>query len=302
MPGVSDKNQYSMCDPRVSFPKPPFAEQPQQAPGLAKEMKPEPDHGEQTYQGLGRLKGRKALITGGDSGIGKACAIAYMREGADVAINYLLSEEPDVEPLKALADREGAKLVCIPGDITTKTVCLDLIERAEQALGGLDILVLNAGKQVYQEQISDISDEQFDQTMKTNIYAMHWLSKAAMDIMPAGSSIINVTSIQGYDPSTTLLDYATTKFAIRGYTIALAPQAMEKGIRVNAVAPGPVWTPLQPSGGQTQENLKQFGSTTPIGRPGQPVELASTFVFLASQESGYITGEIIGVTGGMPLG
>lgn len=294
-------NQFDMRDPRNQYPQPPFDKQPQDAPGLSGKMDPVPDHGEDTYQGLGRMNGRKALITGGDSGIGRAVAIAYLREGAEVTVNYLPAEEEDAKDLVDLAKREGATLHTIPGDLTDQAFCASLVADAAQAMGGLDCLVINAGKQVAQMSIADITDAQFDATMKTNCYAMFWLCRAALPVMPAGGTIINVTSILGYKPASFLLDYSSTKFFIRGFTQAFAQQAMEKGVRVNAVAPGPFWTPLQPSGGQTQENLESFGSGMPMGRPGQPAEIASTFVFLATQESGYIVGETIGVTGGAPL-
>lgn len=294
------RNQYTMQDPRPQYPAPPFPKQPQPKPGLAARMTPEPDHGEASYQGFGRMVGRKALITGGDSGIGRATAIAYAREGASVAINYLPSEEPDVQSLAELIEAEGGTLVRLPGDLTDEAFCEQLVRDAHEALGGLDVLVVNAGAQTSQESILDISTEQFDRTYKTNVYAMFWLCKAALPLLPPGASIINVTSIQGYDPSPHLLDYASTKWAIIGFTKALAPQALERGVRVNAVAPGPFWTALQPSGGQTQERVQQFGGNTPMGRPGQPAEIAPVFVFLATQESGYITGEVFGVTGGNP--
>ncbi|WP_412068550.1 SDR family oxidoreductase [Rubrivirga sp. IMCC43871] len=293
-------NQYAMQDPRSQYPAPPFPRQPQPAPGLTPKMDPVPDHGEDSYRGFGRMEGRKALITGGDSGIGRATAIAYAREGAAVAINYLDAESPDAASLAELIESEGGTLVRLPGDLTDEAFCTRLIDDAREALGGLDVLVINAGKQVYQESIQDITTEQFDQTYKTNVYAMFWLSKAALPHLPAGASIINVTSIQGYSPSPGLLDYASTKWAIIGFTKALAKQAIEDGIRVNAVAPGPFWTPLQPSGGQPQDKVETFGEQVPYGRPGQPAEIAPTFVFLATQESGYITGEVFGVTGGEP--
>ncbi|WP_017301830.1 SDR family oxidoreductase [Nodosilinea nodulosa] len=294
-------NQYDIRDPRNAYPQPPFPRQPQEAPGLAAKMDPQPDHGEKSYQGLGRMKGRKALITGGDSGIGRAVAIAYMREGASVAINYLEEEQQDVQSLLDLAEREGGTIIPMPGNLMDEDFCTSLVKNAAEQMGGLDALVINAGKQVMQQSIQDITTEQFDQTLKTNCYAMFWLSKAALQLMPPGSTIINVTSVVGFKPPTALLDYASTKFFIRGFTEALAPQALEKGIRVNGVAPGPFWTPLQPSGGQSQDNLEQFGTSVPMGRPGQPAEIASTFVFLATQESGFTTGEIIGVTGGAPI-
>ena len=264
-------------------------------------MEPKADHGENSYQGFGRLKDRKALITGGDSGIGRAIAIAYAREGAEICINYLPEEKEDADWVCDLLEGEGHAVHRMPGNLTDKEFCNTLIKEAHERMGGLDILVNNAGKQVRQPGIEDISDEQFDETMKTNVYAMFWLTKAALPLMPPGAAIINVTSNQGFSPAPDLLDYATSKFAIRGFTEAIAQGAIERGVRVNGVAPGPFWTPLQPSGGQTQEKVQEFGKGTPMGRPGQPAELAPTFVFLASQESSYISGEIIGVTGGKPI-
>jgi NAD(P)-dependent dehydrogenase (short-subunit alcohol dehydrogenase family) len=293
-------NQYEMRDPRDAYPKPPFPKQPQDKPGFTEEMQPRPDHGEESYKGFGRLKERKALITGGDSGLGRAVVIAYAREGAKVVFNHLPEEQEDADSLINLLRGEGSDVSSIPGDLKEEGFCEALVKQAHDMLGGLDILVINAGKQVSQPDLTEISSEQFDHTMKTNVYAMFWLTKTAMPMMPAGASIINVSSIQGYDPSTNLLDYATTKFAIRGFTEGLAQSALEKGIRVNAVAPGPFWTPLQPSGGQPQDKVQTFGQNTPMGRPGQPAEIAPTFVFLASQESGYMAGEIIGITGGKP--
>lgn len=295
------KNQYEMRDPRTQYPKPPFPRQPQPKPGIEAKMDPQPDHGEESYKGSGRLEGRKAVITGGDSGIGRAVAIAFIREGAEVTVNYLPSEEPDARALEALVKDEGGTIHLMPGDLKEEAFCTDLIGDAVKKMGGLDILVNNAGKQVFQTDIEDISSEQFDATMKTNVYAMFWLCKAALKVMPAGGSIINVTSIQGFDPSPQLLDYATTKYAIRGFTEGLAQVAMGKGVRVNAIAPGPFWTVLQPSGGQPQEKVEQFGGNTPMGRPGQPAEIAPAFVYLASQESSFVSGEIIGLTGGRPI-
>ncbi|MBL4879455.1 MAG: SDR family oxidoreductase [Hyphomonas sp.] len=295
------QNQYEMRDPRAQYPKPPFPKQPQEKPGFDHKMEPKADHGEDSYKGFGRLKGRKALITGGDSGIGRAVAIAYAREGAEICINYLPEEKEDADWVCDLLEGEGHTVHRMPGNLTDKEFCNSLIKDAHEKMGGLDILVNNAGKQVRQPGIEDISDEQFDETMKTNVYAVFWLSKAALPLMPPGAAIINVTSNQGFSPAPYLLDYATTKFAIRGFTEALAQGALDRGVRVNGVAPGPFWTPLQPSGGQTQEKVQEFGKATPMGRPGQPAELAPTFVFLASQESSYISGEIIGVTGGKPI-
>lgn len=300
MSDAQTPNQYAMQDPRTQYPRPPFPRQPQDAPGLASKMEPPPDHGEESYRGFGRMEGRKALVTGGDSGIGRAAAIAYAREGAAVAINYLESEQSDAQSLKELVEGEGGTLHLLPGDLTDEAFCTSLIDDAREALGGLDVLVINAGKQVHQESILDITTEQFDQTYKTNVYAMFWLAKAAVPHLEPGATIITTTSIQGYKPSAGLLDYASTKYAIIGFTKALAKQLAEDGVRVNGVAPGPFWTPLQPSGGQPQDKVEEFGKQVPLGRPGQPAEIASTYVFLATQESGYITGEIFGVTGGDP--
>ncbi|MFB9991190.1 SDR family oxidoreductase [Deinococcus oregonensis] len=292
------KNQYEMRDPREQYPKPPFPEQPQSAPGLAQEMTPKPDHGENSYQGFGRLKGRKALITGGDSGIGRAVAIAYAREGADVAINYLPSEEADAQEVIEFIRAAGQKAVAIPGDLKDESFCQELVERTVQELGGLDILVSNAGRQTFQTSIADITTAQFDETFKANVYALFWITKAAVPHMKPGATIITTSSINARQPSETLLDYATTKAAIAAYTQALSGQLAEKGIRANTVAPGPFWTALQPSGGQSQEKVKEFGSDVPLGRPGQPAEIAPIYVLLASQESSFMTGGLFPVTGG----
>ncbi|MGE6759435.1 SDR family oxidoreductase [Corallococcus interemptor] len=280
------------------YPKPPFDKQSQPWPGLASKMNPRPDHGEKSYRGSGRLAGRKALITGGDSGIGRAAAIAYAREGADVAINYLPAEEPDAQEVVALIKAEGRKAVALPGDIRTEAVCKKLVADAVAKLGGLDILVNNAAKQATQDSILDITSEQFDWTVKTNLYAMFWITKAAVPHLKPGSAIINTTSVNAYEPSENLLDYAMTKGGIMIFTKALAKQLAKQGIRVNGVAPGPFWTPLQVSGGQTQENLVKFGENTPMGRPGQPAELASVYVELASAQASYTTGQIYGASGG----
>lgn len=293
--------QFEKQDPRAQYPAPPFPRQPQEAPGLAASMQPLPDHGEDSYVGLGRLKGRRALITGADSGIGRAVAIAFAREGADVALNYLPAEEQDAREVVALIEAAGRRAVALPGDITDEAFSRELVTRAVQELGGLDILVNNAGKQVTQPSLADITTEQLDLTFRTNVYAMFWITQEAVKHLGAGASIINTTSIQAYRPSPNLLDYASTKAAIVAFTQALAQQLGEKGIRVNAVAPGPFWTPLQPSGGQTQEKVMQFGKDTPLGRPGQPAELAAMYVFLASQESSYTSGSTLGATGGMVL-
>ncbi|MDB4926654.1 SDR family oxidoreductase [Mucilaginibacter sp.] len=285
-------------DPTSKYPKPPFESQSQPWPGLASKMNPRPDHGEKSYKGSGRLVGRKALITGGDSGMGRAAAIAYAREGADVAINYFPTEEPDAQEVIALIKAEGRKAVAIPGDLRDEAFCNKLVMEAVKQLGGLDIVVNNAGRQQTHASILDISTEQFDWTMKTNIYAPFWIIKAALPHLQPGSVIIGTTSEQAYDPSPDLYDYAQTKAATMNYLKSLAKQLGPKGIRVNGVAPGPIWTPLQVSGGATQEKLKQFGGNTPLGRPGQPVELASIYVQLASADASYANGQVYGSSGG----
>ncbi len=293
-------DQYSFENPVTRYDSIAPPEQRQPEPGLDRDLKPRADHGEDSYRGTGRLTGRRALITGGDSGIGAATAIAFAREGADVAISYLPEEEPDAERIIALIEQAGRKALALPGDLKDPGYCRSLVDRTVQAFGGLDIVVNNGGKQISQDSILDISDEQFDETLTTNVYAMFWITKAAVAHMPPGSTIINTTSIQAYQPSPTLIDYATTKAAINNFSKGLAQQLAPKGIRVNAVAPGPIWTPLQPSFGQPMEKLTSFGQDTPLGRAGQPAELAPAYVFLASGESSYISGETLGVTGGRP--
>ncbi len=290
--------QSVMRDPLTQYPKPPFPLQTQEWPGLASLMDPRPDHGEESYVGTGRLLGRRALITGGDSGLGRATAIAYAREGADVAINYLPQEETDAAEVVALIEAAGRRAVAIPGDIRDEAFCQALVADAVEALGGLDILVSNAALQQAQPSIEDITTEQFDSTMKTNLYAMFWITKAALPHMPAGSTIIVTSSEQAVDPSANLLDYAQTKAAQVAFTRSMAKQLAPKGIRVNAVAPGPFWTPLQPSGGAEPQDIPAFGGQTPLGRPGQPAELAATYVLLASQESSYASGQVYGSQGG----
>ena len=280
------------------YPKPPFPNQSQPWPGLAAKMTPRPEHGETTYRGSGRLAGRRALVTGGDSGIGRAAVIAFAREGADVAINYLPAEEADARDVVRLIQDAGRKAVAIPGDIRDEAFCRKLVDEAVRQLGGLDILVNNAARQRSTDSILDLTTEQFDWTFKTNVYAMFWITKAALPHLKPGSCIINTASVQAYSPSPNLLDYAQTKAAQVAFTKSLAKQLGKKGIRVNAIAPGPVWTPLQVSGGQTQENLKKFGEDSPLGRPGQPAELALAFVTLAADESSYTTGQVYGVAGG----
>lgn len=280
-----------------------FPKQYQNPPGIQKEMDPVPDCGETSYKGSGKLEGRKALVTGGDSGIGRAAAIAYAREGADVVINYLPAEQPDAEDVKALIEAEGRKAVLIPGDLSDETFCKELVEQARQALDGLDILALVAGKQQAVEDITDLPTEQMEETFQVNVFSLYWTLKAALPHLPEGASIITTSSIEGFDPSPILADYAATKFAIIGFTKSMSKQLASKGIRVNSVAPGPIWTALQVTGGQPQENIPQFGKgtpPTPLNRAGQPAELASTYVFLASEESSYVTGQIYGITGGLP--
>ena len=294
-------DQFSMQDPTKQFGKISIPKQTQPEPGFDSQLEPKADHGVDTYRGSARLKGRKALITGGDSGIGRAVAIAFAREGADVAINYLPEEQADADETLRLIEEAGQKAVAIPGDIRSEAFCKEMVQRANKELGVVDLLVNNAGRQVYVENVADLTSEQFQDTFTVNVFAMFWISKEAIKTMPAGGSIINTTSIQSYQPSPGLLDYASTKGAITAFTKSLAKMVIGKGIRVNAVAPGPIWTPLQPSYGQPQEKLVKFGQNTPMGRPGQPAELAPTYVFLASQESSYITAEVIGVTGGNHL-
>ncbi|MBT1821428.1 SDR family oxidoreductase [Enterobacter hormaechei] len=276
----------------LHYPRPPFAEQPQMAPGLASEMKPIPDHGETSYIGSGKLAGKKALITGGDSGIGRAVAIAYAREGADVAIGYLPEEESDAASVIALIQAEGRKAVAIPGDIRVESFCDTLVEKAVAELGGLDILVNNAGRQQYCESIDDLTTADFDATFKTNVYAPFWITKAALRHLQEGAVIINTTSVQAFKPSAILVDYAQTKACNVAFTKSLAQQLGPRGIRVNAVAPGPYWTPLHSSGGQPQSKVQKFGEDTPLGRPGQPVEIAPLYVLFASDACSYASGQV----------
>jgi NAD(P)-dependent dehydrogenase (short-subunit alcohol dehydrogenase family) len=289
----------SMPNPATEYPKPPFPAQQQEWPGLVSKMTPRPDHGETSYKGSNRLAGRKALITGGDSGMGRAAAIAFAREGADVAINYLPQEESDAKEVVALIRGAGRKAVALPGDLREEAFCNRLVADAVNQLSGLDILVSNAARQVAQKSILDITTEQFDATFKTNVYAMFWITKAAIPHMKPGSSIICTTSINAYSPEPYILDYAATKGAIAIYVKALAKQMAKQGIRVNGVAPGPIWTPLQPSGGQLPDKLPTFGADTPMGRAGEPAELAPLYVLLAENKATYVTGQILGATGGL---
>ena len=294
-------NSPPLQDPRNLYPAPPFARQEQAAPGLACRMQPPPDHGERSYKGSGRLRGRRALITGGDSGIGRAAEIAYAREGADVAIGYLPAEEEDAREVIQLIQAEGRKAVALPGDIRDEAFCTKLVTDAVEQLGGLDLLVNNAAAQRSQSSIADITTAQFDTVFKTNVYALFWITKAALPHLAPGSAIINTSSVQAYNPSEELFDYAATKAAIASFTKSLAKQLTPKGIRVNAVAPGPYWTPLQPSGGQKPEKLEKFGADNPTGRPGQPAEIAPLYVLLASNESSFVSGDVFGSAGGTPV-
>ena len=290
----------ALQDPSKAYAGPYFQPSlPQQNPwpGLTSLMNPRPDHGEKSYVGSGRLAGRKALITGGDSGIGHATALAFAREGADICINYLPAEESDAQEVARQVRAAGRNIVLIPGDIRSEAFCEQLVSQAASGLKGLDILVNNAAKQQAQKSILDITTEQFDQTMKTNVYAMFWITKAAVPLMQPGACIINTASVVAYETPASLLDYTATKAAIVAFTKSLAKQLAEKGIRVNAVAPGPYWTPLQPSGGQPSEKISTFGVDTPMGRPGQPAEIAPIYVLLASNESSYTTGAVFGSTG-----
>lgn len=288
----------ALIDPQDKYYRGKFTEQLQDWPGLQREMDPVPDCGEDSYRGTGRLAGRHALVTGGDSGIGRAAAIGFAREGAKIAINYHPKEQPDADDLKAVLERDGLDLVQLPGDLTDEAFCLKLIDDARAQLGGLDLLVINAGYQQARKSIAEITHEQFDRTMKTNVYAMFWMSKRAAEFMPAGSAIINTASVNSFNPVEDLLDYATTKGAIEIFTKGLAKQLAAKGIRVNAVAPGPVWTPLQISGGQLEGKIEKFGKNTPIGRAGQPAELAGLYVSLAEPGNSFTTGSVVGANGG----
>jgi NAD(P)-dependent dehydrogenase (short-subunit alcohol dehydrogenase family) len=292
-------DQFAFEDPSKKYAMTPPAQY-QEGAGSDQDLAVPADHGEETYRGSGRLEGRKALITGGDSGIGAAVAIAFAREGADVAIAYLPEEEEDAQAIVELIEKAGRTAVTIAGDIKDEAFCESLVQQAVDGLGGLDILVNNAGKQQHVEDLLELTTENFDDTFKTNVYAMFWITKAALPHLAPGSSIINTTSIQAYKPAEFLLDYAATKAAINTFSKALAQQLAPKGIRVNLVAPGPIWTPLQPAGGQPADALPSVGDETPLGRWGQPAELAPAYVFLASGESSYVIGETLHVNGGMP--
>ena len=290
----------TLKDPRSKYENIQPPEQTQPEPGLDRDLEPLADLGTNSYSGSGRLAGRKALITGGDSGIGAAVAIAFAREGADVAIAYLPAEQPDADRIAEEIERAGVKSLQLPGDLQELAQCEDVVAKTVEAFGGLDVLVNNASRQVWHENLEDIEDEQFDTTMKSNVYSSFRGTKAALPHLEPGSSIIFSSSIQAYEPSETLLDYAMTKAALNNFSKGLAQALAPRGIRVNAVAPGPIWTPLQPSHGQPQEKLTQFGQGGPLGRAGQPAELAGAYVFLASEDASYVAGETLGVTGGSP--
>ena len=293
-------DQYTFQDPISQYPTPEPPEQSQDGPGLDAELQPLADHGQDTYRGTGRLTGRRAIITGGDSGIGRAVAIAYAREGADVVLSYLEGEDDDGRRTAELVEQAGRRALTVPADLTSEDACQELVDRTVAELGRIDILVNNAAYQMSQSDIADITTEQFDRVMKTNLYAMFWLCKKALPHMPRGSSIINTSSVQASSPSPNLLDYATTKAGIVNFTRGLAQMVAEDGIRVNSVAPGPIWTPLIPAT-MPEEKVESFGEQTPMGRAGQPAELAPAYVFLASAEASFITGEVLAVTGGQPV-
>jgi NAD(P)-dependent dehydrogenase (short-subunit alcohol dehydrogenase family) len=298
MPATKSNTDHKMPpDPQERGPKPPFPGQVQEFPGLEIEMTPKPDYGEQSYRGSGKLEGKKALITGGDSGIGRAVALAFAREGADILLSYF-NEEPDADETVRIVEEAGRRVIAVPGDIQDEKHCQNLVERAFKEFGQLDILVNNAAFQMSYPSITEMPSEEFDRAFRTNVYAMFYLCKAAIPRMKPGASIINTTSVEAYHPLPILLPYATTKGAIATFTKALSQEVIKQGIRVNAVAPGPVWTPLIPYS-MPPEDVKTFGDTTPIGRCAQPAELAPVYVLLASEDASYITGMIYGVTGGM---
>ncbi|MFF9472210.1 glucose 1-dehydrogenase [Streptomyces roseolus] len=296
---MPSRDQSHLTDPVSLHARPPFPDQQQDPPGSTEAMDPRPDHGEDTYEGHDLLRGRKALVTGGDSGIGRAVCLAFAREGADVVLTHLAEEAEDAAETVRLVREAGRKAVAVACDIRNEDECTALVDRTVDELGGIDLLVNNAAYQMAQpDGIEAITTEQFDRVMRTNLYGMFWLTKAALAHMPRGGSVINTTSVQGYQPSPHLLDYAMTKAAIVSFTHNLAQMLAERGIRVNAVAPGPVWTPLIPS---TMPDPTTFGEQSPLGRPAQPAEMAPAYVFLASDRASYITGEIVNATGGTPL-
>lgn len=299
---MNDSPVAQRAEQMTTGPKGGFPAQQQELPGSTKAMDPVPDHGEESYRGSGKLDGLRALVTGGDSGIGRAVAIAFAREGADVALSYLPEEQEDAEITATWIREAGRTAVLCPGDLTQEDMCVQVVDATVQGLGGLDVLVNNAGVQHARDKgLEEMSSERIDRVFKTNLYALLWLTRAALPHLGRGASIINVSSIQAYEPSTTLLDYAATKAGINNFTVNLAAEVGDRGIRVNAVAPGPIWTPLQPAT-QEKEKIERFGSDTPLGRAGQPAEVAPAFVFLASPtDASYVSGTVLGVTGGKPV-
>ncbi|MFE5774782.1 SDR family oxidoreductase [Brachybacterium sp. NPDC056505] len=297
---MTEHDQLTFCNPVIRFPEitPPRQSQPE--PGLDAELIPGTDRGEHSYRGTGRLEGRRALITGADSGIGAAVAIAFAREGADIALNYLPEENEDAEHVAGVIESAGRRAVLLPADLADADACRRVVSEAASELGGLDALVNNAGKQVSVPRLEDLSDEEWTTTFDVNITAIFRITQAALEHLGPGSTIVNTTSVQAYEPSPHLVHYASTKAAINAFSKGMAQQLAPRGIRVNAVAPGPIWTPLQVSAGQPQDALPEFGKSTPLGRAGQPTELAPAFVFLTSPESSYVLGETLNVNGGMP--
>ena len=288
-------------DPRTKFKTSDYEKQEQELPGLQSELTPQPDCGETSYEGHNRLLDYKMLVTGGDSAIGRAAAIAYAKEGADVAINYLPSEEQDAQEVKAVIEKAGRKAVLIPGDIRDEQFNYDLVEQAYKELGGLDNVTLVAGYQQYHDKLEEFDTQSFKETFETNVYPVFWTIQKALDYLQPGASITTTSSVQGYNPNPLIHDYAASKAAIISLTKSFSEQLGEQGIRVNCVAPGPFWSPLQITGGQPQSAIPQFGQDTPLGRAGQPVELSGTYVLLASEESSYTTGQVFGVTGGIQI-
>jgi NAD(P)-dependent dehydrogenase (short-subunit alcohol dehydrogenase family) len=297
MPAVKSPQRTETADPKSQGPKPEFDQEKIPHPGSTHEMNPKPDHGEESYKGYGRLKDRSALVTGGDSGIGRAVAIAFAREGADVLLNYLSVEENEARETARLVEAAGRKAVLMPGDLSNESFCNELIDKGVSEFGKIDTIANVAGYQMTYENLDQISTDEFDHTFKTNVYALFWLTRRALQVMKTGGAIINTASIQSYDPNPSLAPYAATKSAIVSLTKSFAQLGSKQGVRVNAVAPGPVWTPLIPST-MPEEKVKQFGKSTVFERPAQPVEVSPLFVFLASNEARFVTGEIYGVTGG----
>ena len=291
------EDQHEQRNPVEQYPKPEYPKQEQQPPSLESEMEPRPDYGEATYRGYGRLEGKATVVTGGDSGIGRAVALAFAREGADVLFTYLDEEESDARETARVVEEAGKRAVAVPGDIRDEEHCQKIVRRAADKFGRIDVLVNNAAYQMSASGIREISSDQFDRTFRTNIYAMFYLCKAALSHMREGSVIINTSSIEAYQHKPILIDYAATKGAIVTFSKGLAQELTAEGIRVNVVAPGPVWTPLIPATMPT-EGVPTFGGSKPVGRPAQPAEVAPAYVFLASQESSYMSGEVVGVTGG----